>query len=447
MKRWLLIIITSGLIAMPIYIWSKTLIHSFPEDATLNIYIGVYVYDLGRFLAIVGFVLIFIQFALSSKIKLIESGIGLDKLISLHRVFGVIGLVFIVIHPAALYSGNILQIYGVQDLGSYFKSMFLANIFLKTVGFVSLIILCVSAGIAILYKYVRMKYETWKNVHMILYGALPIAFIHSARLGSDVIRSVPLKIYWWILLGLFFVISIHRIWMWFSIRRNPFTVTKVVQETYDTWSLFFKGKNNGYKPGQFMIIQLLRKGKLSEPHPFTISSSPTSRELSISVKSVGDFTSTIGETTTADFAYIDKPYGVFSFLNYDEKNLVFISGGIGVTPFISMLRYIRDKKLDRNVILIWGNKTSADLAFKDELKNMDDEMPSLSIIHVMSNQNDWQGEKGYINAEKIRRYVNDFDSSQFFICGPPKMMESVIKTLKEIGVPRQRIHYERFAMR
>jgi predicted ferric reductase len=418
MKRWVLIAIASGLMAIPIYIWSKTLVHSFPEDATLNIYIGVYIYDLGRFLAVVGFVLIFIQFALSSKIKLIESGIGLDKLINLHRIFGVIGLIFIVIHPVALYSGNILQVYGVQDLGSYFKGTLLANIFLKTVGFVSLIILCVSAGIAILYKYVRMKYETWKKVHMTLYGALPMAFIHSSRLGSDVIRSIPLKIYWWILLGLFFVISIHRIWMWFSIRKNPFTITGIVQETYDTWSLYFKGKNNGYKPGQFLIIRLLRKGKLSEAHPFTISSSPTSPALSISVKSVGDFTSTIGKTTTSDFAYIDLPYGVFSFLNYDARFLVFISGGIGVTPFISMLRYLRDKKLDRKVILIWGNKTWADTPFRDELEKIDQEMPSLSIVHVMSNQADWEGEKGYIDAEKIRRYINDFDSSQFFICGP-----------------------------
>lgn len=262
MKKIILTTMMVGLLVLPISIWSKTLNHDFPKDIGTNIYVGVYLYDLGRFLAVLGFILIFIQFALSSKIKLIENGIGLDRLIRLHRILGIIGLVFIITHPIALYSGNLLQIYDIQEFSIYLKNMFLENIFLKMVGFVSLIILCVSAGIAILYKYVKMKYETWKKVHMILYCALPIAFIHSARLGSDIIRSVPLKTYWWILLSLFLVISMHRIWMWFHIKSNPSNIIKVIQETHDIWSIFFSGKDNNYKPGQFLIVRLLRKGRL-----------------------------------------------------------------------------------------------------------------------------------------------------------------------------------------
>jgi len=186
---------------------------------------------------------------------------------------------------------------------------------------------------------------------------------------------------------------------------------------------------------------------VSESHPFTISSSPTRDELSISVKSVGDFTSTIRDTKTSDVAYIDKPYGVFSFLNHDTKNLVFIAGGIGITPFISMLRYIYDKRLERNVILIWGNKTSKDVAFGDELEKMSSEMPSLKVIHVMSGQDDWQGEKGYVDAEKVKKYVTDLGNTQFFVCGPPVMMSKIVKMLKGLDVPGNRIHYERFALR
>jgi predicted ferric reductase len=191
----------------------------------------------------------------------------------------------------------------------------------------------------------------------------------------------------------------------------------------------------------------LRNGKVSESHPFTISSSPTRDELSISVKSVGDFTSTIRNTSTSDLAYIDKPYGVFSFLNYDAKNLVFIAGGIGITPFISMLRYIYDSKLDKNITLIWGNKSFADIAFKDELEKMGSEMPSLKVIYIMSGQQDWQGEKGYVDAEKIKKYISDFNVTQFFVCGPPVMMNGVIKALKQLGISKKYIHFERFALR
>lgn len=446
MKKWILSIIMAGFIIYPIVIWFRTLSHSLGTGLPFNVYLGVYIYDFGRLLAIIGYVLVFMQFVLSSKIKFIESGIGLDKLIMLHRKFGVIGLIFILIHPIALYAGNIFQAYGIQDFTGYLKSMFLASLFLKIVGLISLIILCVSAGMAILYKYVKMKYETWKNVHIIIYSALPIAFVHSIRLGSD-IRSVSMKIYWWILLFLFSIILIYKILMIFQQKRNPFSISGVIQETHDIWSLFFSGKNHNYKPGQFMIIRLLQKGKLSEPHPFTISSSPTSNELSISVKSVGDFTSKISSVTTSDIAYIDKPYGVFSFLNYDAKKLVFIAGGIGITPFISMLRYIHDKKLDREITLIWGNKTSADIAFKNEFDGIISDMPSLKVVHIMSGQADWQGEKGYVDAEKIKKYVADFENSQFFVCGPPVMMSKVIETLKELGISKRKIHYERFALR
>jgi ferredoxin-NADP reductase len=232
-----------------------------------------------------------------------------------------------------------------------------------------------------------------------------------------------------------------------KVRRNPFRITGILQETYDTWSIQFEGEHPPYNPGQFMIVQLLRDGTCSEPHPFTIASSPTAESLSISVKSVGDFTSTIGETKITDMAYIDMPFGVFSFLTYNALDMVFIAGGIGITPFMSMLRYIYDKKLKKNVILLWGNKTEQDIAFRKELENMASEMPTLKVVHVLSRQEGWTGEKGNIDAEVLKRYVVNFQDKQFFICGPPPLMRAVKRTLRELGVPKNRIHSERFALR
>ncbi len=435
MKKALLIIVMTGFIILPIIIWARTLAFNIGEGLPINIYLGIYIYDLGRLLALTGFMLIFFQYVLSSRIKFIERTMGLDKIMNLHRILGIVGLVLIVIHPPAHFVGNLLQ--GADQ-----------QIFhpLKIVGLVALSSLLLMAGIAILYKFVNIKYETWKNIHRLIYIVFPIAFFHSLRLGSDTQR-LSLKIFWWILLGLYLIILVYKIVMWFYIRSRPFSITRVLQETHDTWSLFFRGKIKNYKPGQFLFVQLIKDGKVSESHPFTISSSPTRDELSISVKSVGDFTSTIKDRKQSELAYIDKPYGVFSFLNYDAENFVFIAGGIGITPFISMLRYMYDTKLKRNVTLIWGNKTSKDIAFKDELDRMASEMQSIKIIHVMSNQEDWQGEKGFIDAEKIKKYVHDFKNTQFFICGPPIMMKNVIEDLKKLGVSKNHIHYERFALR
>ena len=135
------------------------------------------------------------------------------------------------------------------------------------------------------------------------------------------------------------------------------------------------------------------------------------------------------------------------FLNRrDSWNLVFIAGGIGITPFMSMLRFISDKRTERRVTLLWGNKSEKDVVFRKELDRFESSMPSLKIVHVMSNQNDWPGEKGYIGKEIIRRYVQNITGSRFFLCGPPVMMKKIEGALRSIGVHRTRIHYERFAL-
>jgi len=431
MKRLILTLIMVIFLAVPTVLWAVNMAsRSYPP-------LAAYIFEeIGRLMSLMGFVFIISQYVLSSRIRLIERGIGLDKLFLVHRKFGVIGFVLILAHPTFLYISSFIQ--------GYIPPFPL----LKIVGIAAFLILAVSAGAAILYGRVRrLKYETWKNIHRAMYVVLPLGFIHSFFLGADLYGWSKIKVFWLILAFIYVVVLVYRIWNWAYVRRHPFKVMGVVEETHDTWSLYFGGKHRDYKPGQFMIVRLIRDGKASEPHPFTISSSPTRDRLSISVKSVGDFTSTIGNTKTSDLAYIDEPYGVFSFLNYDVQHLVFIAGGIGITPFMSMLRYMYEKKMERNVTLIWGNKTENDIVFREELEKMAADMPLLKVVHVMSKQDDWTGEKGYVDAEKLRKYVGNFQDSQFFLCGPPRMTLLVEKTLRELSVSKKRIHYERFALR
>ena len=323
-------------------------------------------------------------------------------------------------------------------------------------GFLALLTLVLVVSAALLYRKLHLKYETWKTIHWASYVALPLGFVHSLFLGSDLTEQ-PLRTFWFVLAGLHVTVLASKLWNRIQVRRRPYRVAQVVQETHDTWSLHFEGDRVDYKPGQFLLVWLIRNGRapspeakrleVSESHPFTISSSPTQDHLSVSVKAVGDFTATIGDTTTSDLAYIDTPYGAFSFLNHDGQNLVFVAGGIGITPFVSMLRYMVHQKLERNVLLIWGNKTERDIAFREELDGMVDEMSSLQIVHVMSGQKDWPGEKGYVDSDLLNKYLRGVVDPQVFVCGPPVMMTLVIDALRELGIPKQSIHYERFALR
>lgn len=423
MKKFFMLFVMGLGIAFPIVFWAVWM----PKGVTWD----VQFYSGGKLLALAGFLLLLYQYILSSRIKWLERGIGLDRLFRIHKTCGISGFILVFLHPIALYIFDALQGTGFILYP------------LKTVGIVTLIILVITVAAVIIAR--KLKYEVWKNIHRANYVLLPLAFIHSFFLGSSV-QLQPLRTYWIVLGALYVYVLVYRSWLWFSIRKYPYEISRVLQETHDTWSIFFKGRELSYKPGQFMILRLNRGGKVSESHPFTISSSPAGNELSITVKSVGDFTATIGQTTTSDSAYIDAPYGIFSFLNHDARDLVFICGGIGITPAMSMLRYIYDKKLEKRILLLWGNKTEADIVFRKELDTISSGIRSLKIVHVMSVQKDWEGEKGYFNAHMLQKYVGGLTHAQYFICGPPVMMNNVIQVLQHLGVSKTHIHYERFAL-
>lgn len=416
-----------------IHVWLRSLVPATPTPTTTS----ALLHNVGRPLALVGFVLILFQYILSSRMKWIEKNIGLDRLFRIHRTCGLIAVPLLFIHAVALLSSGTIQGYSIAQ--SWLKLIEVL------IGVLTLCILCVTAGSALLHRKLHLKYETWKGIHKANYIVFPLGFVHSFFLGSD-LASGPLRTFWLVLLGLYIAVLVYKLVSWVQVRSHPFEVIEVLQETHDTWSLHFEGKHIDYKPGQFMIVQLVRDGKVSESHPFTICSSLTRDRLSITVKSVGDFTSTIGDTRTSDHAYVDAPYGVFSFLNHDARDLLFIAGGIGITPFMSMLRYVHDEELERNITLMWGNKTEQDIPFRDELERMAAEMSSLNVVHVMSRQPNWPGEKGRIDAEKLKKYVSHLEEPQCFICGPPPMTAAIVKTLGDLGVPKKRIHYEHFSL-
>jgi predicted ferric reductase len=195
-----------------------------------------------------------------------------------------------------------------------------------------------------------------------------------------------------------------------------------------------------------MILQL-GDGSGSESHPFTIASSPTQEDLSITAKAVGDFTSSLWEAKAFSSALIDMPFGTFSYLNHSVKELVFVAGGIGITPFMSMLRYMRDSGEEIPVVLFWSNRHERDIVFRAELLDMEQSMPVLTVVHVLSRQTDWPGEKGHVDAQKLQTYIEGFSIPDFFICGPIPMMNAVKSTLRDLKVPSRRIHMERFALR
>jgi len=381
--------------------------------------------------ATLGLTFILLQFVLVSRVKILEDGFGLDRMFRWHRVFGRIGLILVLLHAV------LIIIFRLEQYGEILFELFLL------VGIAALLGFIITAGVASTYKKIGLAYETWRNIHLANYLLFPVAMVHALYQASP----GTLLYYFLLLLSvLFLAVVVYRAARIFSIRRNPYEVVEVRQEAEDIWSLFFKGPRLDFKPGQFMFVQLLRNGELSSSHPFTISASPTAEYLSITPKKLGDFTMTIKDTKVGDRAFIDAPYGVFSFLNYGRGEPVFIAGGIGITPFMSMLRYMSDQNLDKKVTLFWANRSEENLCFRDELDKMEEKMPGLQVIPVMSNQPDWQGEKGHIKGHLILNYIETTENKEFYICGPPAMSRAVINELKHLDVSPLNIHSELFEL-
>ncbi|MBS3886055.1 MAG: ferredoxin reductase family protein [Dethiobacter sp.] len=406
--------------------FTAVIIYAWVSSALLGGESPLSIRQLNRLFASLGFWFFFLQFVLSSRLKLIESGFGLNRMIHAHRLLGRLALIFLLLHPLLLFMHE-----GLFSAGTPFR----------IAGLTVLLMLMLTAFVASFHKKLKLSYELWLNIHKVNYILFPVALIH---IFGNALPGSLLYYIWLILTLLFALLLVEKIIREIKIRKNLYEVVKVQQESKDIWSLYFKGKQLAYQPGQFMYLRLLRNGKLSSAHPFTISSSPTWEMLTVTPKELGDFTATIKDTKVGDLALIDAPYGIFSFLNYDCDRLAFIAGGIGITPFMSMLRYIYDERIEKQVTIIWGNKDEEALCFQEELDKMAREMENIKVVYVMSAQESWRGEKGRIGGKVIDKYVPELARCHFFVCGPPMLSLAIMKTLREKGVPGRRIHHELF---
>ena len=129
--------------------------------------------------------------------------------------------------------------------------------------------------------------------------------------------------------------------------------------------------------------------------------------------------------------------GDFVLPRNKKKKLVFIAGGIGVTPFRSMIKYLIDTREKRDIVLIYANKTEEDIAYKNIL-DLAVEILDLRVIYVVSDLKDktkqWTGKMGYVNEKIIQEEIKDFSERTFYISGPSSMVSGVKQTIKNLGV-------------
>ena len=223
-------------------------------------------------------------------------------------------------------------------------------------------------------------------------------------------------------------------------------IVEIMKRTHDVKSFrFSKPSSFNYKAGQFMFVSIPSSEGELKKH-FTISSSPSETGfIEFTKKLTGsDYSNALGLLKVGDKVKIDAPYGNFIF-DKKIKKMCLLSGGIGITPLRSICKYVIDLKLDTDIILLYGNATIEDIAFKDEFDDFQKEYNEFKVIHVLNNPpSDWIGYQGLINADIVKKEVSDYSTRIFYICGPPGMVNAMKKMLIEFELNDNQIKIENF---
>jgi len=393
---------------------------------------------MGKVTGLAGFSILVLEVALSGRIKALDRAFGLDRVMLFHRRMGIAAAILLATHPLLLSIG--MQDFSLLGLETGWQVM---------LGKGALVGLFLAASGGILMGRGPIDHIVARFFHSKLAGGVVVlAFVHGLVTGSDM-ETLGVKSACWILFALFVGLVSFRQLMARYGSKVRFVVDSVKEETEKTWTLVLSPTADGipdYAAGQFCFWRILSNRRKPEEHPFTIASSPTQKEaVTVTIKASGNFTQHIHEVQKGDQVLCEGPFGRFG-ANLDEaKSFLFLAAGVGITPIMSMLRFLRDTQDSRQIVLIDQNRTERNIVFREEL----DRMPAtVKVVHVLSRPGtNWTGAKGYVTTDLLREHASDIlQTADIYVCGPPQMMKSVVKILRALGIGKSRIHTERFTL-
>lgn len=400
-------------------------------------------WDLSMGLGFAGLSLFGVQFALTARFRRATSPFGIDVIYVLHRYLAWIALVLVGGHFA------ILWLFYEEALGVIDPREARWEL---TSGRAALVLLGLAVVTSQWRKALRLEYGLWRYLH-VAFATLGFAAAIAHILGVGNYTAVSVNTALWLALSLFWLALILwvRIGKPWEQTRRPYRVVAVRPQPSDVTTLVLEPVGHPgfrrFKPGQFAWLTLGSSPFLLREHPFSIESAPEDLpRMSFGIKALGDFTGTIRDVAPGETAYLDGPYGVFTVDDHqDAAGFVFVVGGIGVTPAMSMLRSLAHRGERRPLWLFYGNGSASEIIYRDELDALARRL-DLTVVHVLSDPPDgWTGETGYVTREILeRRLPQAREGLVCFLCGPTPMTDSARAALEDLGVPADRIRTEVF---
>jgi ferredoxin-NADP reductase len=215
--------------------------------------------------------------------------------------------------------------------------------------------------------------------------------------------------------------------------------------------VFDVGRDIEFRPGQYFWVNLLDPPYDDERgarRHFSVVTSPTERGVLGFCTRLRDsaFKRSLRELALGAEAEVEEPKGSFVLPEDTDPHYVFVAGGIGITVFRCMLRYIADARLPYRVTLVYSNRDRASAAFLDQLAELESAIPGLRLVLTMTNEPEWEGETRRIDADLLRDHLDgDLASYRYLVAGPPAMVEGIVEMLKAAAIPEEQIASDRFS--
>jgi ferredoxin-NADP reductase len=214
--------------------------------------------------------------------------------------------------------------------------------------------------------------------------------------------------------------------------------------------LFAVDRYPDYRPGSYFWVELPNRGHEDEKglrRHISLVTSPTEEGVVGLATRLRDsaFKQTLSELDVGDEVEVEEPKGSFLLPEDTGVEYVFVAGGIGITVFRSMLRYIADEGLPYRITLVYSNRDSESAAFLDELEELERRIDGLRVVLVMTDEEEWEGERRRLDADVLGELVGGLDAKQFLVAGPPEMAQAVADSLLSAGLPEERVLADKFS--
>jgi ferredoxin-NADP reductase len=215
------------------------------------------------------------------------------------------------------------------------------------------------------------------------------------------------------------------------------------------WLEFALEKKISFEPGQIFYINL-RNPPFTDPEGdmrhFSIVNPPSHADIIQMATRITDsaFKRSLKELPLGTEVEIHSIMGSFQMPKDQSRHVVFIAGGIGITPFMSMLRHAKETGLSQEITLLYSNRDNESTAFYDELNQMSQEMKNFKPVYTMTEDKNWKEESRMVESDFIKEYLPDYKEDYFMFAGPPAMVDAVRKALKKLDVKNKNINPETF---